>query len=159
MTTLVAGIGNPILSDDGVGWVVAKEVAKIIGENDPNLFVNSFSLSGIALMEQMVGFQKVILIDSLNTCKFPVGKVQSFPLSDVNDLFFGHSASPHDLSLKKALVLGRKLNANLPNDREIYLVTIEAHHITDFGEKLTPEIEEAVPNAVQEVLRLLTILN
>ena len=28
MKTLVIGLGNPILGDDGVGWVVAEEVRK-----------------------------------------------------------------------------------------------------------------------------------
>ena len=28
MKTLIIGLGNPILGDDGVGWVVAEAVAK-----------------------------------------------------------------------------------------------------------------------------------
>ena len=31
MTTLIVGLGNPILGDDGVGWRVAEEVSKQSG--------------------------------------------------------------------------------------------------------------------------------
>lgn len=67
MKTLIAGLGNPILGDDGVGWVVARQLAESLGSSNPSVKVESFALAGISLMEQMVGFDRVILIDSLNT--------------------------------------------------------------------------------------------
>ncbi len=155
MKTLVAGLGNPILGDDGVGWVVAKKVEEQIKSIHPAIKIECYALAGISLMEQMIGFERVILIDSLNTGKYPQGEVVTFTLDSLEDLTFGHSASAHDLSLKQALVLGRSMNADLPDDQQVYVIAIEARHVYDFQESLTPEIEASVPIAVQEVLKVL----
>jgi hydrogenase maturation protease len=157
MKTLVIGLGNPILSDDGVGWVVAQKVETGLGEANSSIKVECFALAGIALMEQMIGFERVILIDSLNTGQHPQGNVVSFTLDELADLTYGHSASAHDLSLKNALVLGRSMQAELPDDKNVHVVAIEAVHVYDFGEALTPVIEAAVPRAVAEVLKLLNL--
>ena len=155
MKTLVIGLGNPILGDDGVGWVVAQKVEAIIAETTTNTRVACFALAGISLMEKMIDYQRVILIDSLNTGQHPQGEVVTFTLDELADLTVGHSASAHDLSLKNALVLGRSLNTKLPDDKNVHVVAIEAKHVYDFGETLTAAIEAAVPYAVTEVIKLL----
>lgn len=157
MKTLIIGLGNPILGDDGVGWVIAREVEARIGESVPNLTVERLSLAGIALMEQIVGYERVILIDSLNTGDHAQGEVVSFSLDKLTDLIYGHSASAHDLSLKKALELGRSMSAELPDDENVSVVAVEAAHVYDFTEKLSPIIAAAVPKAVQKVLDLIGI--
>jgi hydrogenase maturation protease len=169
MKTLIIGLGNPILGDDGVGWKVAQEVEKHLQSLPPlapepdtggkeaaeNVKVECLSLAGISLMEQMVGYERVILIDSLNTGQHAQGEVAAFSLDSLEDLLHGHSASAHDLSLKGALKLGRSMGADLPRDEDIQIVAIEAAHIYDFTEELTPKIAAAVPLAAQMVFNLL----
>lgn len=173
MKTLIIGLGNPILGDDGVGWVVAQEVERQLppsltlppfsaelrekwGETEGgSIAVECFSLAGISLMEHIIGYQRVILIDSLNTGKYAQGEVVTFSLDSLEDLLHGHSASAHDLSLKGALKLGRSMGADLPRDEDIQVVAIEAAHVYDFTEELTPEIAAAVPKAVEMVINLL----
>ncbi len=158
MKTLIIGLGNPILGDDGVGWKIAQDVERQLpssGLDPSSVAVESFALAGISLMEQMVGYERVILIDSLNTGQHPQGAVVTFNLAELADLTYGHSASAHDLSLKKALIMGRSMGASLPDDENVQVVAIEAEHIYDFGETLTPPVQAAVPSAVQEVFRLL----
>jgi hydrogenase maturation protease len=154
--TLVAGLGNPILQDDGVGWKVAEIVSKHVNLTQSSTVVERYALAGISLMEQMMGFERVILIDSLNTGKFAQGEVVTFTLDSLADLTVGHSASAHDLSLKKALEMGRNMNVSLPADCNVFVVAIEAAHVYEFGENLSPSIEAAVPIAVQQVLKLLS---
>ena len=172
MKTLIIGLGNPILGDDGVGWKVAQEVEKHLQsllplsaeshtaweETAEHVKVECLSLAGISLMEQMVGYQRIILIDSLNTGQHDQGEVVTFSLNSLEDLLHGHSASAHDLSLKGALKLGRIMGADLPKDEDIQIVAIEAAHVYDFTEELTPETIAAVPIAVQKVLSLLKIM-
>jgi hydrogenase maturation protease len=160
MKTLIIGLGNPILGDDGVGWKVAQEVERQLPSttyDSASITVECFSLAGLSLMEQMLGYQRVILIDSLNTGQHPQGTVVTFSLDSLADLTYGHSASAHDLSLKNALKLGRSLDAELPADDQVQIVAIEAQHVYDFGETLTPEIEKSVPVAVGQVLKLLQV--
>ena len=157
MNTLVIGLGNPILGDDGVGWVVAQKVEAALRESLTDIKVECFALAGISLMEQMIGYERVILIDSLNTGQHAQGEVVTFTLNDLADLTYGHSASAHDLSLKNALLMGRSMDVSLPDDKDVHVVAIEAAHVYDFGETLTPIIQAAVPVAAAEVLKLLNV--
>ena len=160
MKTLIIGLGNPILGDDGVGWKIAQKVeqqlsSSVLGPSP--VVVECFSLAGISLMEHMIGYERVILIDSLNTGNHPQGTVVTFRLDELADLTYGHSASAHDLSLKNALIMGRNMGASLPDDKNVQVVAIEAQHVYDFGEALTTKIEAAVPIAVDEVFKLLGV--
>jgi hydrogenase maturation protease len=157
MKTLIIGLGNPILGDDGVGWKIAKEVEKrlLTVNRQSSIVTECLSLAGISLMEQIVGYQRVILIDSLNTGQHPQGTVVTFTLNDLPDLTYGHSASAHDLSLKNALKLGRSMGAELPRNENVIVVAIEAAHVYDFTEELTPAIAKIVPEAVDTVMKLL----
>jgi hydrogenase maturation protease len=158
--TLVIGLGNPILGDDGIGWVVAREVESSLGESAKrNVEVDCLALGGLSLMERLVGYRRVILIDSLNTGQRPQGSVVTFTLGDLADLTYGHTSAAHDASLKTALDLGRKLDAILPADKDVHVVAIEAQHIYDFKEELSPVIAAAKPVAVQLVLDLLKKIN
>jgi len=165
---LIAGLGNPILGDDGVGWHVAEEVSARSGvplgdaslqyptpENLSSLTIECYALAGISLMERFTGYDKVILIDSLNTGNYKQGKVITFTLNELEDLTHGHSASAHDASLKTALKMGRQMEIPLPNDEDVHVVAIEAKHIYDFKEELSPAIAAAVPIAVDKVLEII----
>ena len=161
METLVIGLGNPILGDDGVGWVVAEKVQKTLADRpspatgEQEVRVDFASLGGLSLMERLTDTERVILIDSMNTGKKPVGSVSRFVLSELPDLNAGHSASAHDTSLRNALNVGRSMNINLPEDDEVIIVAIEAEDVYDFSEELSQSVAEAVPQAVKMVLDLL----
>jgi hydrogenase maturation protease len=157
--TLVIGLGNPILGDDGVGWVVAREVENRLRKSDNSLEVDCLALGGLSLMERLVGYQHVILVDSLNTEKHPQGSVVTFTLEELVDLTHGHASAAHDVSLKTALDMGRKLNVILPTDKNVHVVAIEAQHVYDFKEELSPVIAAAMQTAVQKVFDLLKKIN
>jgi hydrogenase maturation protease len=151
---LVIGLGNPILGDDGVGWVVARQVERDHG-NDPVIEVDCLALGGLSLMERLIGYRHVILVDSLNTGQRPQGAVVAFTLEELVDLTYGHASAAHDASLKTSLDVGRKLDAVLPADKDVHVVAIEAQHVYDFKDELSPAIAAAVPVAVARVLELI----
>jgi hydrogenase maturation protease len=153
--TLVIGLGNPILGDDGVGWVAAREVEARLGISCPDVEVDCLALGGLSLMERLIGYQRVVLIDSLNTGQRQQGSVVTFTLENLADLTYGHTSAAHDTSLKTALDVGRRLDAILPADKDVHVVAIEAQHVYDFKEELSPIIAAAMPAAVQQVLALL----
>ncbi len=152
---LLVGLGNPILGDDGVGWVVAREVKSRLHEAGGSIEVDYLSLGGLSLMERLIGYEKVILIDSLTTGTHPQGAVITFTLEDLVDLSSGHTTASHDTSLKTALMTGRQLGAALPADKDIHVVAIESQHVYEIEEGLTPPIAAIVPTAVQQVFSLL----
>jgi hydrogenase maturation protease len=152
---LIIGLGNPVLGDDGVGWVVAREVEERIRAEGSDIEVDYLSLGGLSLMERLIGYEKAVLIDSLTTGKHPQGSVLTFTLEELVDLTSGHTTAAHDTSLKTALATGRQLGANLPKDGNIHVVAIESQNVHDIQEGLTPTIAASVPLAVQQVLELL----
>jgi hydrogenase maturation protease len=154
MMTLVIGLGNPILGDDGVGWRVVEEIArKTANRNDVE--VDTVSLGGLSLMERLTGYERVILVDSLSSGEKPIGTVSLFLLTELPDLSSGHTTAVHDTSLSNALKVGRSMDIPLPGDENVHIVAIEAENVYDFSETLSPPVEAAVPHAVEAVLQLI----
>jgi hydrogenase maturation protease len=154
MKTLVIGLGNPILGDDGVGWRVVEEIARQTA-NKPEVEVDCVSLGGLSLMERLTGCERVILVDSIFTGEKPIGTISQFALNDIPDLTTGHSASAHDTSLHNALKVGRSMEIPLPCDEDVLIIAIEAEKVYDFSEKLSPPVEAALSKAVGTVLKLI----
>lgn len=150
--TIVVGLGNPILGDDGVGWRVAQALSQ---ESDlaREVEVDCLALGGLSLMERLVGYERAIIVDAICTREAPPGHVRCFPLEALPDPCTGHTTAAHDVSLQTALRVGRAMGAALPE--EIIVVAVEAEHVYDFSETLSPAIAAAVPEAVQMVLALL----
>ncbi len=151
--TLILGLGNPILGDDGVGWKIAEAVQSKSADLQGAVEIDFASLGGLSLMERMLGYERVILIDCLETGAAPPGTVRSFPLAELADPTAGHSASAHDTSLITALEAAQSMGAETPS--RVDVVTVEAKISLDFSEQLSPEIAAAVPVATSEVLKLL----
>lgn len=147
MKTLVLGIGNPILCDDGVGIRVAQQVAKQV--NSPQVTVSETSEAGLSLLDSVVGYDKVIIIDAIQTEKGQAGQIYRMGPEDFSHA--KHFSSPHQLNLTTALEIGNMLGLAMP--REITILAVEAKNITDFSEKCTPEVEKAIPEAVNMVLK------
>jgi len=153
MKTILIGLGNPILGDDGVGWKVAEEISRMELFKSKSVEVDCLSVGGLTLMERLVGYNRAILVDALQTGEHPLGSVILIRLEDLPDHIAGHMTSVHDVNLKTALQLGREMGAQLPE--QIYVVGIEAQHVYDISEDLSPIILSAVPNAIQYVCKLL----
>ena len=153
MGTIVIGLGNPILGDDGVGWVVAEEISKLKSCESTEVVVDCLSVGGLTLMEHLVGFDRAIVVDALQTTLHPVGTVIHLQLEDLPEQIAGHLASAHDVNLKTALQLGREMGAQLPE--EIIIIGIEANYVNDFSKELSPQVRAAVPQAIQIIYNLL----
>ncbi len=143
---MVLGLGNPILSDDGLGIKVAHEVAKQL--NNPQVTVAETSGAGLSLLDFIAGYDKVIIIDAIQTKKGNAGQIYRMETKDFS--LTKHFSSPHQINLVTALELGKMLNLVMP--QEITVFAVEAKDITSFSEKCTPEVEKAIPEVVKMVL-------
>ncbi len=150
---IVIGLGNPILGDDGVGWVVAQAVEKRLAGYSGNVEVECFAMGGLSLMEHLLGHQRAILIDAGNPGSAPTGSLYQFDLAELPERVSGRLASSHDVSLQTALAMGSRLGAVLPE--RITVVGIETEAIYNFSEELSPPVAAAVPEAVEIVLQLI----
>jgi hydrogenase maturation protease len=156
--TLVVGLGNPILGDDGVGWRVAEEVERRLSA-DPELRrsvgpveIDLLAVGGLSLMERLVGYERAVLID-LALDGRPAGTIAVGTLAEADGRLTGHLDSAHDATLGAALEVGAALGARLP--ATLSLVTVSARRVGDFDEHMTREVAAAVAPAADEVLALL----
>ena len=147
MKTLVLGLGNSILTDDAVAFAVVEEVERRIDRKD--VTVSRASVGGLGLLELVVGYDRVIILDAIQTGLADPGHLHRL----TPDEFRGslRAASSHDVSLATALELGRQLRKDIP--REIVIIAVEAVDVETFGEELTPAVAAAVPQAVELVLQ------
>jgi len=148
--TLVLGLGNPILTDDGVGVLVARAVADALPPG-AGIEVSEVSIGGLRLMERMIGYERVILVDALVTGACAPGTVRRMDLDELRAVSVTqHSASAHDATLVTALDTGRRLGLSLPSDLVIF--GIEVQNTIDFSERPTGPVAAAVPRATAAVL-------
>jgi len=146
MKTIVLGLGNPILQDDGVGLHVIDALRQRM--NNPMVTIESASTGGLNLLDMIRGYEKVILIDAMKQQDSDPGEVKRFTLSDFHTV---HSCNPHDVSLSEALYLAKQLGErHLPS--QIILIGITVNNTYEFGEHLSSEVASAVPTAVTMVL-------
>ena len=147
MKTIVLGIGNLILGDDGVGVHVVNEVKKHI--NSPNITVDEAITGGMNLLDLLLGYDKAIIIDAVKSKDSKKGEVKRIKLSDFTTM---HSCNPHDVSLIEAIEMAKKLGEDrIP--KEIIIIGIMMEEIPcEFGEELSEKIVAAVPKAVKMTL-------
>lgn len=147
MKTLILGIGNPILSDDGVGFLVAERLRKAL-KRRKDITVKETSVSGLSLLDEVTGYERLIIVDAIQTKEGTPGNIYRLSPADFK---VGRMAVIHDVGLFNALELARKLDMEVPG--EVVIFAIEAKDIATFSEKCSPEVKKAIPQAIEMVLK------
>lgn len=148
--TLVLGVGNPILSDDGVGIHIARELMR---RDLRGIVVDELAASGLELLDVIRGYDKVVIIDAIQTKGGKPGDLHILEEKDFEKSI--HGSSPHGINIATALALGRKL---VPKEmpREVVFFAVEAKDLVNVSESLTPELKEAVPTIIDRIVRELS---
>jgi len=154
MKTLILGLGNPLVTDDSVGLRVVEQLRPLLADR-PDVEVSEDYWGGLRLMERMIGFDRAIVVDAICTGA-PPGTIHRLTAEGIATQ---RSASAHDVNLATALEFGRQAGAHVPHNRNVRLVGVEARDILTFGERCTPEVQAAVPRAVEAVLEALAALS
>ena len=153
MSTLVLGLGNPILTDDGIGVYVVRAVAdRWTGARSAGASVDfqEACVGGLRLLEVIAGYERLILVDAIQTPDGAPGQIHRLTPDDLRTSL--HAGSTHDLSFQGALAWGRRIGMVLPPDDAITIIAVEAEDVLTFGEALTPAVAAALPDAVEAVL-------
>ena len=146
---LVLGIGSPLICDDGVGFKVVDEIAAM---NIPDLDLDQQSVSGLDLIEIMMDYKKVVVVDAIVTEKYPAGTVMLLQPEDFKNAL--HGTNPHEVNIHMAIELGKRLSPErMPTD--IQFVAVEVNDVWTVTDIMTEDVEKAVPAVVQAVLKVL----
>ena len=147
MKTLVLGLGNPILSDDGVGIRIAQVLEGRF--NQQGITVMETSLAGLSLLDLLAGYDRAIIIDAIQTRDGKVGQIYRLEPEAFDAT--RHATTPHDVNFATALELGTQLGLALP--QQITIFAIEVADVSTFSERCTPEVERVISLCVERVIQ------
>jgi len=148
--TRIIGLGNSILTDDGVGIYAAREIERRLAEiGHPQIDIVESEVAGFDLMELMAGWKHVILVDSIQFEGLEPGTVVRIEPGDLHTSL--RLRSVHDIDLPTALELGRRLGLEMPAKLTIF--GIQVQDMLTLGESLTKAAERGLNEAVDLVLK------
>jgi hydrogenase maturation protease len=146
---LVLGIGNTIMGDDGVGIHVARMV-KDRARSFTDLQFKELGVSGFNLVEEILGYDEVIIVDSYASTEAGAGQIREFSPADFEDTV--HASSPHGANFATALNVYRKLQPDkIP--KRIRIFTIDIHPTYAFGESLSSRVKDAAAKLAEMIVR------
>jgi hydrogenase maturation protease len=149
MKTLVLGIGNTLLSDEGSGVHVVEYLRRLHPETDELRYLDGGTLS-FTLAADIEASDHLIVVDAAQLGESP-GAVRCFLDADM-DRFLGtarHSA--HEVGLLDLMDIAR-LTDTLPARRALIGIQPES---LDWGDTPSPAVARAIPEAAERVLGLL----
>jgi hydrogenase maturation protease len=147
--TLILGLGNEILSDDGIGPRLVKNLAQMF--DDPNLQFKTACCGGLEIMEYLRSFEKAVFIDAIHTNGGIPGSVYYFNPSDFRET--SNLSNLHDVNFLTALRLGEILKMDAPSD--LHIIAVEIIEDLEFSEELTPVMNKKYPETLEKVFALI----
>ena len=144
--TLILGVGNLLLKDEGVGIHVINALEK---ENLPAyVHLMDGGTGGLHLLSWLQGYDRLIMIDATLDSN-PPGTVRLIQPRYATD--FPPLMSAHEIGLKD-MIDAMILTNDLP---ETHLIVISAANINEVGMELTPEVKAAIPEVIRTIRSLL----
>jgi len=151
--TLILGIGNTLLSDEGAG-IHALNLLQLYHPDLQNLtYVDGGTLS-FTLAAYIEDCDNLIVFDAAEL-KAPAGTVMAMVGTEMDEFLGAARRSPHEVGLLDLFDIAR-LTESLPTRRA--LIGIQPQHI-GWGMSPTEPVESALPVAVNEAEELLVRWN
>jgi hydrogenase maturation protease len=139
---LIIGYGNPLKSDDGLGWHAAQELSREL--TPPGVKVIRAHQLTPELAEEASRAELVLFIDAREGA--PPGDIrcEALHLEDAPSVASVHS---HDLRPATILQLARELYGFSPR---AFLLTVTGEHFED-GDSLSEPVRSALPQLIAQV--------
>ena len=142
---LLLGLGNDILTDDAVGLHVVRQLqSRLVGQ--PAIDVRETTEMGLALLDYIVGYSAVVIVDSIQTGREAPGFVHELDTAALSQLT---GRTPHFLGVSETLALGRQLGLAMPERVKIFAIEVEDPFT--LGTALGPALEAALPRIVERI--------
>ena len=150
MSTLVLGIGNTLLTDEGIGV----HATRFIYDNHADLpdthYLDGGTLS-FTLAASIEDAENLIVIDAAQLNDEP-GTVRTFVGEEMDDYLNGQTKrSVHEVGLMDLMSMVR-LAGRLPKNRA--LIGVQPKNL-DWGEAPSEEVQAAIPDVCKKALHLI----
>jgi hydrogenase maturation protease len=148
MRTRIICFGNPIMTDDAVGIHIARGLREKLSARASDVDVVESAVAGLALLELMTGWERVVLVDAVQLPDHKPGDVvrldpHTGPLSL-------RLCSVHELDVRTVLSVGPQMGYAMPS--QVVMIGVQALDLCTFSDKLSTAVEVAVPGAIDRVL-------
>lgn len=156
MKTLVLGLGNELYGDDGIGIHVIRglksdlEIRKEFSSRLKSVHLEECSLSGLSILEVIVGYDRIILIDTIKKSHPQPGKIHILEGSELRAI---PGPSPHYVSIPQMLEIGKKMGLKVPS--QVKIIAVEAKNMYHLGEGLSEDMNLAIPKILAELKKLI----
>jgi hydrogenase maturation protease len=151
--TLVAGFGNALLSDDGLGSAVARALARL--DLGPGVRVLDFGTGGMHLaLEMLNGYDLVVIVDAV-ALPDPPGTVFAIEIDPLRNTCGDRPADPHAMDVDNVLSLYMRLCEQSGLARCARIVVVGCVPLSiDEGLGLSEPARAALPACIELVRKL-----
>jgi len=147
---LVLGIGNSLLSDDGVGIHVVQALDAMADAGRPSFDTRDGGTIGLALLGELEGRESLVVVDAMELGAAP-GTIRVFHDGAMDRQLTGTKKSAHEVALAD-LMMAAALSGCAPKRRA--LVAVQPQE-TGWGLEPTAAVAAALPGACAAVLDIL----
>lgn len=137
--TVVLGLGNPLMADEGIGVCLVERLAESAGDYLDVDFVDA-GTGGVSVLYKIEGRRKAIFIDCAYMGEKP-GAIRRFTPDEVRSAKVLAHQSLHEADLLRIIDLARELG-QAPN--EIVIFGIQPERI-EFSMGLSPALASRIP--------------
>ncbi len=142
--TVILGIGNVLLSDEGIGVHVANELMQ--RELPPEVSVVEGGTDGFRLLNVITEADRLIVVDAVRGGDKP-GTIYRFDIEDVRNSPAGFKTSVHQIGILEVI----DLSGLIGKTPHTTVIGIEPKSL-EMSLELTPEIMAKVPRVIELVL-------
>jgi hydrogenase maturation protease len=147
---LVAGVGNLLKSDDGLGPHIIERLKEV--QLPANVDLLDLGTSGMDILHYCANYGKVIFVDAIRLGK-PPGTVYRIrprevevPDDELRNVIY---MSMHEIDLERVISLGKRLG-KMPED--LVIIGCEPKEISMVKMGLTEEVSSTIPNIMRLIL-------
>jgi hydrogenase maturation protease len=144
--TVVLGLGNPLMRDEGIGTVLIEKLSALADEFGGIDFIDA-GTGGMSILYLIEGREKVIIIDCAYMNSSP-GTIKKFRPDQVRSVKKLAHQSLHEVDILKVIELAKQLD-NCPPD--IIFFGIEPEKIEQ-GQGLTDTLTEKMQSYMDTIL-------
>lgn len=144
---LILGVGNYLMGDEGVGVHLIQQMAE--NPLPEGVDILDGGTGGFLLLNCFEAYKSVVFVDATMDGQ-PGGTISLLRPKFAAD--FPTALSVHDVGLKD-MIEAVYLTEVKP---DIHLFTISVEGVTPMTVSLSPEVEAAIPEAIEQILALVT---
>ena len=150
MNTRILCLGNELVRDDGVGIRIGRILMALPLPADVR--VELAPQLGFDLLDVVAGAECVVLVDAMSTGRAP-GTCVTLDGRAIERYSTGASAS-HTIGIAELMDLAHRL-APARASATLHFVGVEGVAFGEYGAELSPQVEAAIPEAVESVLQVI----